>query len=298
MRMNLVTAALLGGIMLWMTLSRTSLAEQGPKPRTRDAAETHDENLLRYPGRTFAANANQGLGVRVKYRCDSSCGAMIRQFETDSPAQESGLKVDERILEVDGSPVGLIRGRYYEMYNLFARPRAAQVGQEDPVEVLVEFVRSDGTRRYFYPQVRTQAIYEKFPVASRRTEYSVADKPRDRSNAEGEIENRARYVADAERFKTDATHELGVVVKYSHDRGATITSVDRGKSADQAGLRPGDMILEVGGAPVGKIGGRIYGVWRQYAFDSDGTIEFLVCYEGADGDLRYYYPEITLTPRG
>ena len=90
---------------------------------------------------------------------------------------------------------------------------------------------------------------------------------------------------------------MGVTLDYSYEYGGTIQTVKPNSAAAKAGLKVGDSILEVAGAPVGQFGDRLYEVWRQYAYDEDGKVEFLIVYEDdATGENRYYYPEITLDP--
>jgi len=62
-------------------------------------------------------------------------------------------------------------------------------------------------------------------------------------------------------------------------------------------LKRGDFILEVDGAPIGVIGGRTYQEWQQYKYSSDNVVEFLICFYNSAGELRYYYPEISLKKR-
>ena len=261
------------------------------KPRTRATAENRTQNIERYKLGGFGANANATLGIQVKYQTDGEQGVTIQNFEVDSPANNAGMIQYDWILEVDGSPVGLIRNRYYELW-----PRYGRAGA-NTTEVLVSFLNNDGKRKYYYSQVSTAKV-EGVIIKGGVTlppDFFTSPKPITRADAEFRDKNIARYVYGYSNFSTYGRFELGADVNYSYGSGATIEHIKNGKAAQRSGLKVGDCILEVDGAPVGKFGDRLYEVWRQYIYSPTRKVEFLICFEDeSTGELRYFYPEIEL----
>ncbi len=122
-----------------------------------------------------------------------------------------------------------------------------------------------------------------------------ADKPRTRVNAEDRDANLARYVRGG--FGANATATLGVKVKYvDGQQGATIVEFEADSTAQNAGLKPNDIILEVDGAAVGLIRNRYYELWPQYGRSGSSLLKYLsevlVTFVHSEGDRRYYYPVI------
>jgi PDZ domain len=263
-----------------------------PKPRDRDAAEDRPTNLARYVLGGFGENATATLGIDVKYPTSFVQGVTVLDFQEGSTAEAAGIEQFDIILEVDSSPVGLIRHRFYEPWQHYGRSGTQKV------EVLNSFLNQDGERKYYYPRISLTGIQEVEMYLSLPDDFFVTGKPRDRALAEDRDRNVARYVFGAGNFEKYAKFELGVSIQYSLDFGAAIQAIKPGKAADKAHLQVGDSILEVDGAPIGQFGDRLYELWRQYVFSKTGQVELLVCYVDAAGDFRYYYPLVQLDDLG
>lgn len=262
-----------------------------PKPRERTDSENQQINLSRYVRGGFGDDANATLGIDAKY-LNAPQGLSVLGFSIDSAGQNAGLQFGDIILEVDGAAVGKIRGRFYEPWKKYGR------SAPDTSEVLVTFVASNGVRKYYYPQIVTTPI-DPIPYQFLPDDFFTSEKPRSRSQAESRPHNFARYVSGYGNIETFARYELGVTLNYSNDFGGTITSIKQGSAAESAGLQVGDHILEVDGAPVGKLGNtmifRLYECWRQFLYSRTGKVELLVefGFTPATGH-KYYYPEIQL----
>jgi S1-C subfamily serine protease len=235
----------------------------------------------------LAENALATLGISVKYPDDIPQGATILGFQTDSTAQAAQLQLFDFVLEVDGSAVGLIRNRYYQLWQHYGRTANKKT------ELLVSFVKADGSFAYYYPQVDQTPIDA---VQEYRAALFTLGKPVARNAPEDRDANIARYQVGASDFEQFGQYELGVNVSYS-SAGVTIEDILPGKQAEKAGLQVGDIILEVDGAPVGVFGDRTYEFWRQYSYSKTGNVEFLISFgEDAQGQFKYYYPIIQLDP--
>lgn len=266
------------------------LAELPAKPRTRDKAESRTENLERYKSGTFGATAKSTLGVKVIFQNQQPQGVTVSSFSVDSTAEKAGVQRFDWILEVDGSPVGKIRDRYYELF-----PHYGRTGK-DVTTLLVSYLDSDGNRRYYYPKVEvtpigTVPVYRALPE-----DFFTTPEKRKRDEAEFQNKNFARYVIGWGNFEKYAEYELGVDVVYSSN-GAEIVNVKSGTAAANANIKVGDIILEVEGAPVGNFSGRVYEVWRQYVYNKNGEVEFCIAIKKDGGGYKYYYPKIKLDDR-
>jgi len=262
-----------------------------PKPRERSQPEDRQTNFSRYVLGGFGDDANATLGIDAKYP-DIPQGISVLNFLINSAGQAGGLQLFDIILEVDGAAVGDIRGRVYEPWKKYGRtlPKKA--------EALVSFVDSDGVRKYYYPQITTTAI-SPVPYAVLAEAFFTTAKPRERNQPEIRSHNFARYVTGYGNFDLFARFELGIGVTYSQDFGGTITSINQDSAAKKAGLQLGDHILEVDGAPVGKLGNtlshRTYECWRQFLYSRTGKVELLVAFKNQpNSDFSYYYPEVQL----
>jgi S1-C subfamily serine protease len=262
------------------------------KPRERSNAETKAENIARYQLGGFELDSNGTIGADLKYAEVDPQGVSIVRFDADSPSQASGLKLYDTILEVNGSAVGKIRGRYYEPWKFYRR-----IGPHASPEFLVSFVEPNGSRAYYYPFVAVGGLSELLiPLPE---DFFTTEQPRERTAPESAILNRARYKYGAGNFAKYARYRLGVNVQYSYDYGATITKVHPGGAAATAGLKVGDLIHEVGGAPVGVFNDRVYEIWRQFPYLRPNKVEFLVVYrDSPTKPWKYYYPIIELEVLG
>lgn len=122
------------------------------KPLDRTSAEDKATNVARYNVGGFGANATKSLGINVIYPTDTDQGITVNSFATDSEAEKAGLKKHDWILEVDGSAIGFIRGRYYEPWQKYGR------SGQNLTEILVSFLTQHGERMYYYPEVLTQTV--------------------------------------------------------------------------------------------------------------------------------------------
>ena len=216
-------------------------------------------------------------------------------FNVNSTAKNAGLNLFNSILEVEGSPVGFIRKRYYEPYRFYSRLF------KNTTQLLVSFVTENGNV-FYYPEVQLTPIHE-VPTVQYSSEvippppdgFFTMPQPKDRGNPEDKVHNLARYVFGRANFANFSRFELGVDVDYSNNNGATIQTVKDGKPAADAKLQVRDSILEVNGAPVGQFGDRLYEIWRQFVFLPSARSEFLVQFQDpATGESRFYYPVIIL----
>ena len=284
MTFHLATYSLLAILVLGQT--------PGPKPTSRDKAEDRPTNLSRYKVGGFGANATATLGVKIVYPTGVPQGVTISSFDTDSPAFKAGVKLNDWILEVDGSAVGLIRNRYYELWPKYGR------NGDSTTEVLVSYEDDSGDRKYYYLQVATATLTGTYQYKSLPPDFFTTAKKVTRDTAETRDKNVARYVIGVDNFNKYSPYELGVSLSYSEEGGATILTVNSGSAADKAGLRVGDHILEVDGAPIGQFGDRAYEVWKQYSYSKDDTVEMLIGFpDPGTGELRYFYPQVKLDKR-
>lgn len=265
-----------------------SLTVAADKPRNREDAENRSENLERYKGGTFGEVAKATLGVKVIFQSQQTQGVTLSSFSVDSTAEKAGLRKYDWILEVDGSPVGKIRDRYYELF-----PHYGRTGR-NKATLLVSYL--DGSqRKFYYPRVDVTPVGGVPYCRILPKDFFTSSEPQKRESAESEFKNNARYVQGWGNFDKYAEFELGADVRYSSN-GARIVRIKPDSAALSNGLRVGDIILEVEGAPVGRFGTRTYEVWRQYIYDRDGKVEFCIAIP-SQGSYRYYYPEIKLKPR-
>jgi membrane-associated protease RseP (regulator of RpoE activity) len=271
-----------------MSIGQTS----PPKPTSRNKAEDRATNVSRYKLGGFGPNASATLGVKVIFPSGVSQGVTVSSFDTDSPASKAGIQMYDQILEVDGSPVGFIRERYYELW-----PKYGRAGQ-NTTEVLVSYEDDSGARRYYYLPVATANVTGVYPWNPLPPDFFTTPKKVTRDTAESREKNLARYVFGVDNFNKYSPYEIGVSLSYPDEGGAKIEMVSGGGPADKAGLQVGDYILEVDGAPVGQFGDRIYEVWKQYIYSKNGNVELLIGFSDENsGQPRYYYPRVQLDKR-
>ena len=138
-------------------------------------------------------------------------GALVAQVLPDTPAQEGGIKAGDVIVEFDGIPIE-------EIGNLPMIVARTPVGKDVGVKVL-----RDGGERTL--TVRIGKLAEKsVAVAEQGSDLGLT----------------VREINPATAKKLSLKQERGVVV----------TAVKPGSPADEAGLRQGDVILEVNRTPV------------------------------------------------
>ena len=138
-------------------------------------------------------------------------GALVAQVLPDTPAQEGGIKAGDVIVEFDGIPIE-------ETGNLPMIVARTPVGKEVGVKVL-----RDGGERTL--TVRIRKLAEKSAAAVEQG---------------SDLGLTVREITPATAKKLSLKQEKGVLV----------TAVKPGSPADEAGLRRGDVILEVNRTPV------------------------------------------------
>jgi len=142
-------------------------------------------------------------------------GALVSKVAPDGPAEKAGIEHGDVIVEFDGKPVD----DWNELPRIVA---ATPVGSKVDVVVL-----RDGKRKTFEVVVGT--LEEESVAAAAGGE-------------EGGPENGA--AAFGLRVQ-DLTPEIADQLGVDADKGVLITAVEPGSPADEAGLRRGDLILEV-----------------------------------------------------
>jgi len=75
-------------------------------------------------------------------------GALIQQVHPGKAAELKKLEVGDRILEVDGAPIGVFNGRTYEVWRQYVYSLTGEV------ELLVSFTDNNGHYRYYYPTIQ------------------------------------------------------------------------------------------------------------------------------------------------
>jgi serine protease Do len=137
-------------------------------------------------------------------------GALVGDVLKDTPAEEAGLKEGDIIIEFDGK-------RIEEYNDLPAIVSRTAVGKEVEVKVL-----RAGKPRSF--RVKIRELEEELPVSEQEQEKVEENLGMIVQELSPEIMNRYRL---------------------SDDRGVIITDIEPGSPADDAGLRPGDIIKEI-----------------------------------------------------
>jgi serine protease Do len=144
-------------------------------------------------------------------------GALVSSVFDDSPAAKVGLKPGDVIVEFDGRKIG----RTTDLSRLVAATPASK-----PVALKVW---RDGKELTLSPTIAR--------LEDRAT--PVAGEP-------GEEPQRGRLGLAVEPLTPELAQSLGT----SHTHGLVVRSVQDGSPADEAGLRPGDLITEVNRKPV------------------------------------------------
>jgi serine protease Do len=151
------------------------------------------------------------------FHVNNASGAVVTQVEADSPAGKAGLKVGDVITELNGEPIN------------DAGQLQVEVGQKQPGTTIHLKVMRDGSS-------------ENIPVTLQ------AMGGRDGAREVGSAENgKPRWGLGLADLTPQARQELQLG---SNAHGAVVERVVPGSSADDAGLRRGDVITEVNRHPV------------------------------------------------
>ena len=198
------------------------------------------------------------LGVMVQpvtsdiakaFKLGKSEGALISDVSVNSPAGRAGLKAGDVVTKVDGQTV--------------ADSRALQlmIGQMKPVRIVHLSVVREGTERDFAVTLGKQP----------------ADKNDSSCESGGNSADRILHGVSAETLTPEIAHEFGIS---RTTKGVLVQRVDPDSDAAQAGLEPGDVILEVDRHAVTTVE-----QLRRYINESnaDSTILFV----SRDGRKRY-----------
>ena len=150
-------------------------------------------------------------------------GALVADVTAGSPAEKSGLKPGDIITKFNGKPVR------------DSRHLKLQVAQTSPsAKVPVEVLR-DGSTKSFTVQLK------EFP----RNELASSSR-RGSNDAGSEAEETLKGVAVG-NIDARAREQLNIP---SNLKGALVTDIDESSAAFEAGLRQGDVILEINRKPV------------------------------------------------
>jgi serine protease Do len=143
-------------------------------------------------------------------------GAAITRVTKDSPASRAGLKVGDVIVRFNDKPIDNTR----ELHNL--------VAETDPDSKVDMIVVRDGKER------TVNVVVGAFPE-----EASAAPSPH--GNRPEAIEKPSAFGLAVEPLTPKLARDLG----YEKDEGVLISEVANNSTAEAAGLRPGDLIVEV-----------------------------------------------------
>lgn len=144
------------------------------------------------------------------FRLEEKGGALIGEVLEDTPAEEAGLKEGDIIIEFDGKRIE----KHDDLPSIVAK---TPVGKKVGVKIL-----RDGKQRSF--RVKIRELREESPPTNRKKE---------------EVEDSLGMTVE----------ELSPAIirhyRLSDDSGVIITDIEPGSPADDAGLRPGDIIKEI-----------------------------------------------------
>ena len=144
------------------------------------------------------------------YGVEKGQGVLVTQVVSGDPADKAGIRAMDIIMAIDGSPVGSRR-------ELTAKAAGLSVNEEVDVVLL----RDSESKTVFLKVGRR-------PLTLAR-------------NGEPNAEGQTAYGIQV----SDLTPALARQLNIEREGGAVVTGVEPGSTADKAGLREGDVILEV-----------------------------------------------------
>jgi serine protease Do len=158
-------------------------------------------------------------GLAEKFELKERTGALVAEVTPDSPAEDAGLKTGDVIVELDGKPVR--DSRHLKL-------QVAQIapGKEVPVKV-----SRDGKVKEL--EVKLKEFPQDKMLAKGKTSPSQSDDVTDGITVDD--------------LNSQARQEFNIPAKV---KGALLTDVEPNSPAAEAGLQPGDVILEINRKPV------------------------------------------------
>jgi membrane-associated protease RseP (regulator of RpoE activity) len=156
------------------------------------------------------------LGLEAEQAAEG-IGVRVASVTRESPAWKAGFRVDDRILGINGFAIG-------NMDHM-----VEQLSKTRPGQSVNFLVNRDGRNRELI------AVLMNADVADQ-----IQNKPANLSNAP------AWLGITSSDLSTSFREQFGIAAF----RGAAVTQVVNGSPAYQAGIRPGDAVVEAGGRPV------------------------------------------------
>jgi serine protease Do len=157
-------------------------------------------------------NLTEDLAKSFNYH--GTAGVLIGDVTKDGPAGKAGLKSGDIIIEYDGKHMK-------DMNQLRNSVAETKPGTEVPIEIVRDGRQE--TKTVKIGELEAQTMAEAGPESSENLGFTV------------------------ETLTRDMAAQLGLE---SGQEGVVVTSVDPGSMADLAGVRPKDVIVDVGGTPV------------------------------------------------
>jgi len=219
--------------------------------------------------REYGMTKRGWLGVRIQtvneemadaLGMDSAAGALVADVTAGGPAAEGGIEPGDVITKFDGKDV-------VQMRDLPRMVADTEVGKT--VRVVV------------FRKGKTQTLKVKVGLLEEAEATEAAATPPDAGTATpkpdvelGDLGLKLRTITEADRT------QYGIAAEVS---GVLVSEVAPGGTADQKGVRPGDVIVEVGQEPVTtpeQVGERV----AEAATQGRGSVLFLI---QSGGDLRF-----------
>jgi serine protease Do len=154
-------------------------------------------------------------GVGEFYGVQNDRGAMVMKVREGSPAEKAGLLADDIVVELEGEPVAGAS----ELMNKIAR--------HQPGTVVELMILRNGARE------KLSVTLGKRPGSSELA-------------AEGEVKAEQQMGM----YVQTLTRDLARRMNYEGLSGVVVTEVEAGSPADEQGIQPGDLVMEVNREPV------------------------------------------------